>query len=348
MAGSAQLRVRAAIVKGLFALPERVQRFLVGKPVRLDGQELAIEAQLLLLVMKLSGAKLLYPSLTRSRIAMDAGRQVVGGAVPDRVRTSEVRIPGAGEDIPATLFRPSGIAAPSALLIFYHGGGFVLGSRESHHSAAAFLADRADVAVLLPEYRLAPEYPFPAAAEDALSTFAYAVEHAAELSIDPRRIAVGGDSAGGNLAAVVAQQTTRAGGPAPVFQLLLYPVVDATARRRSRELFGDDFFLTDKDMTRMLDHYARPESDRADVRMSPLLAEDLSGLPPAYLAACGFDPLRDEGEAYAKRLADFGVPTTLDKRSDLIHGYANYLGAGTYFAKALDDAADALRAGLGS
>jgi acetyl esterase len=113
-------------------------------------------------------------------------------------------------------------------------------------------------------------------------------------------------------------------------------------------LFGDDFFLTDKDMTRMLDHYARPESDRADVRMSPLLAEDLSGLPPAYLAACGFDPLRDEGEAYAKRLADFGVPTTLDKRSDLIHGYANYLGAGTYFAKALDDAADALRAGLGS
>jgi acetyl esterase len=164
--------------------------------------------------------------------------------------------------------------------------------------------------------------------------------------VDPARIAVGGDSAGGNLAAVTSQVTTRRGGPAPKFQLLFYPATDFSTRRRSRDLFGVGLFLTDADMDWFEGHYVPAGTDLTDPRLSPLLAEDLSGLPPAYIATAGFDPLRDEGEAYAKRLQEAGVPTALSRQPDLMHGYVSFLGVGRRFREATMEAAGALRLGL--
>ncbi|PRX44754.1 acetyl esterase [Prauserella shujinwangii] len=341
-----RVRVQAAAAQLLYALPRPVRRAIAGRPIRIDGQELALDAQLLLRMQQLSGTALVGSSVEASRAALDESRHLVSGRPIQPVHTREVPIPAEYGTLPSTLYTPEGLPDGSGLLVFYHGGGWVIGTRASHDNTARFLAARAGVRVLSVEYRLAPEHPFPAATEDAVLAFDYAHAKAAELGADPDRIAVGGDSAGGNLAAVTAQVTTRRGGPAPAFQLLFYPGVDATVRRRSRELFGDGFFLTDEHMTWFLDHYAPDGVDRADPRMSPLLAEHLEGLPPAYVATAGFDPLRDEGEAYARRLAEAGVPVALSRQHDLIHGYINFLGVGRRFTEATAEAAGALRMGL--
>ncbi|SFP66502.1 acetyl esterase [Amycolatopsis arida] len=341
-----KIRVEAAAAQLLYALPLPVRRLIAGRPIRLDGQELALDAQLLLRLQQLSGASLVAGSVAASRAELDLGRHLVSGKPIQPVHTAEVTIPAEHGDVPATLYTPEGLPTGSGLLVFFHGGGWVVGTRQSHDNTARFLAKHADVRVLSVEYRLAPEHPFPAATEDALAAFDHAHAKATDLGADPERIAVGGDSAGGNLAAVVAQLATRRGGPAPAFQLLIYPAVDATVRRRSRELFGNGFFLTDEHMTWFLDHYAPEGVRRADPRLSPLLAEDLGGLPPAYIATAGFDPLRDEGEAYARRLAEAGVPVALSRQSDLIHGYVNFLGVGRRFVEATAEAAGALRVGL--
>jgi acetyl esterase len=341
-----QIRVQAASAQLLYALPKPVRRLIAGRPLRLDGQELALDAQLLLRMQQLTGARLINGSVEKSRALLDESRHLVSGKTIEPVSTREVTIPGADADLPATLYTPLGLPEPSGLLVFYHGGGWVVGTRKSHDNTARFLAVHAGVRVLSVEYRLAPEHVFPAAAEDAVAAFDYAHAKAGELGADPDRIAVGGDSAGGNIAAVTAQVTAKRGGPAPAFQLLFYPATDFSVRRRSREIFGEDLFLTDKDMTWFENHYVPKGTDKTDPRLSPLLAEDLSGLAPAYIATAGFDPLRDEGEAYAKRLREAGVSVALSRQSDLIHGYANFLGIGRRFTEAVAEAAGALRVGL--
>ncbi|MFC4002607.1 alpha/beta hydrolase [Prauserella oleivorans] len=348
MAIPLQVRAQAAAAQMLYWLPKPVRRLIAGRPIRVDGQELALDAQLLLRLQQLTGASLVDReySVERSRKALDGSRHLVSGKPIQPVDTREVSIPAEHGEVPATLYTPRGLPTGSGLLVYYHGGGWVVGTRASHDNTARYLAKHAGVRVLSVEYRLAPENPFPAAPEDALAAFDYAHAKAADLGADPARIAVGGDSAGGNLAAVTAQQATRRGGPAPTFQLLIYPGTDATTRRRSRELFGNGFFLVDEHMTWFLDQYAPAGVDRADPRLSPLLADDLSGLPPAYIATAGFDPLRDEGEAYAAKLEAAGVPVALSRHEDLIHGYVNFLGIGTRFREATAEAAGALRVGL--
>jgi acetyl esterase len=341
-----QVRVQTAGAQFLFGLPEPVRRLIAGRPIRADGQELALDAQLMLRLQQLTGASLVSETVEKSRADLARSAHLVNGKRIEPVNTHEVSIPGESDEIPATLYTPAGLPEPSGLLVFYHGGGWAVGTRENYDNTVRFLAQRAGVRVLSVEYRLAPENPFPAAPEDALAAFEYAHGKAGELGADPDRIAVGGDSAGGNLAAVVAQVTTRRGGPAPAFQLLLYPVTDASTRHRSRELFADRFFLTDEHMTWFLDHYAPAGVERSDTRLSPLLAEDLCGLPPAYIATAGFDPLRDEGEAYAKRLQESGVQIALKRHPDLIHGFASFLGLGQRFREATAEAAGALCLGL--
>lgn len=340
------LRAQSAVAQLLYALPRPVRQVIAGRPIEMDGQQLALDAQLLLRLQKLAGSELVAGSVEQSRQAMDQSRHLLSGKPIEGVHTRELWIPAVNGELPATLYAPAELGEPSGLLVYYHGGGWVLGTRDSHDNAARFLAVTANVRVLSVEYRLAPEHIFPAAADDAVTAFDYAHAKASELGVDPARIAIGGDSAGGNLAAVVAQVTTKRSGPAPVFQLLFYPATDASVRRRSRELFGEGFFLTDANMTWFLDHYAPDGVDRTDPRLSPLLADDVSGLPPAYVATAGFDPLRDEGEAYADRLRHSGVPTALSRQADLIHGYVNFLGMGRRFREATAEAAGALRVGL--
>ncbi|MFI2611682.1 alpha/beta hydrolase [Kitasatospora sp. NPDC018619] len=343
------VRIQAAVVRAAYALPEGLRRAIAGKPVVRDGQTLALDAQLILRLQRLSKAALVMPGgAGPSRAAMEHARHLVGGPENRAVSAREVGIPREHGGLAATLYTPDGLAAGSGLLVYLHGGGWVVGSRASHDHVARFLAARARVRVLSVEYRLAPEHVFPAAAEDALAAFDFARAEAAALGADPQRIAIGGDSAGGNLAAVAAQQAVRRGGPAPVFQLLLYPATDASTRRPSRGLFADGFFLTSEDMDWFLDRYAPAPVDRADPRVSPLLAADLAGLPPAYVGTAGFDPLRDEGEAYTRALAEAGVEVRLSRQPDLIHGYANYLGIGHRFREATAEAAEAVRRAIGA
>lgn len=346
MAIPLSVRVQAAASQLVFWLPKPVRRAIAGRQVHLDGQDLALDAQLLLRLQKLARADLVGDSVEKSRALLDAGRHLVSGKPVEPVSVREIAVPTPDGDLPATLYTPVGLPEQSGLLVFYHGGGWVLGTRASHDNAVRFLAKHAGVRVLSIEYRLAPEFPFPAAAEDALAAFEYAVAKASDLGADPERIAVGGDSAGGNLAAVTAQEALRRGGPFPAFQLLIYPATDFAQRYRSQDLFAENLFLTDKDMKWFQGHYIPEGTDLTDPRLSPLRADDVSGLPPALVVTAGFDPLRDEGEAYAEKLREAGVPVALRRHEDLIHGFINFTGVGTRFREALAEMAGALRQAL--
>ncbi|CAL99639.1 acetyl esterase [Saccharopolyspora erythraea NRRL 2338] len=341
------LQAQALALRTALALPSPVRRAIAGPPIRIDGGELALDAQLLLKLQHLSGHRnLSAPTVELARAAMLQSTHLLPKAPVSGVSVGERRVPGATGELAARLYRPLQLTEPGELLVFYHGGGFVIGDLESHDDMCRFLAKHAGIRVLSVEYRLAPESRFPAAFDDALAAYRYAVDNAAALGSSPEAIAVGGDSAGGNLAAVVAYHAARSGLPKPSLQLLLYPAVDATKRRRSRELFGEGFLLTDRDMDWFMDHYAPDVGERGDDRLSVLLAEDLTGLSPAYVVTAGFDPLRDEGRAYAERLAEDGVPVIERCFDDLIHGFASLRRAGGRFGEAMFEIAGTLRAAL--
>ncbi|QBJ97330.1 alpha/beta hydrolase [Rhodococcus sp. ABRD24] len=334
----------AATIAG--SLPGSLQRLLAGRQIRVDGQELNTEIQLMLRMLALlPDSDFEQLPLEQSRAQIDMEARLVGGRPIPMQSVQDITLPGPAGEIPARLYRPRGLPPAAPLLMYFHGGGFVLGSLDSHDPLCRFLARHAEVAVLAVDYRLAPEHAFPAAADDAVAAFRFAVDNAAELDIDPARVAVAGDSAGGNLAAVVSQ-VTRAAGPRPAFQMLFFPWLDMTAKRPSYELFSEDFFLTEAQIDWYTAHYAPTAEQRTDPRASPILTKDLSGLPPAYVALSGFDVLRDEGLEYAERLRAAGVPTTLRVHSGLVHAFVNLTGYGRAGIDALFEAAGALRVGL--
>ena len=244
-----------------------------------------------------------------------AGR-LAGGAPSEHVH--EVRDLDAG-GVPARLYRPSA-AGDLGLLVYFHGGGWVIGDLESHDNVCRSLANRSGHAVLSVDYRLAPEHPFPAALGDSIQATRWAHANAAELGCDANRIAVGGDSAGANLAAVVAQIA-----PIPLcHQMLIYPVTDCRRVSASYSENATGYFLTAAAMEWFVDHYlSGGQGSPEDPRVSPLLADDatLRATPPALVITAEFDPLRDEGEQYATRLADLGVTTTHVRFSGMIHAF---------------------------
>jgi acetyl esterase len=246
---------------------------------------------------------------------------------------------------PGRLYVPTAATTPGPLLVFFHGGGWVYGDLDSHDPLCRFLAERSGVRVLSVDYRLAPEHPFPAAYDDAVAAYRWAVENAASLGADVTRLAVGGDSAGGNLAAVTAIEAARAGLPL-AFQLLVYPGTDVTRHTESRRLFGRDLYLTGEFMDRALAYYVPDPDDRPDPRVSPLLAVLPAGLAPAYVATAGFDPTRDDGEAYARALSDAGVEVELRRFPDQIHGFLNVVGVGRSARAASAEVAARLAVGL--
>ncbi len=340
------LPVQGLALHAVFALPQPLRRLVAGPPLRRDGLELALDAQLLLRMVALTDTNLSDSDPATARARLELTRSLVASPVITGVRSRDLDVPTGDGTVPGRLYEPVSLKPGSPLLVYFHGGGWVLGSLDTHDNACRYLARQANVRVLAIGYRLAPEHTFPAAADDAFAGFTYAAKHAEALGADPAAIAVGGDSAGANLAAVVCLDAIRAGGPRPVFQLLFYPATDSSVRRRSRDLFADGFFLTDDDMTWFIDHYSPDVATRTNPRISPLLAEDLRGLPPAYVATAGFDPLRDEGNAFADRLRDAGVPVVKRQHDDLIHGYVSFINLGARFREAVSEAAGALRTGL--
>lgn len=334
-------RLDAALVQRLERFEHATARTLVGLASRLpeplkrriartvDGAALHPEVQFLLRLRALTGHRQLTaesPPVARARMKRDA--RVHGGPPIDVGSVRNLTFQGPASELKlrhyAPRARPGSGARP--LMVFFHGGGFCLGDIDTHDQPCRALCRELDVHVLSVDYRLAPEHPFPAAVEDCQAALRFAREHASELGADPKRIAVAGDSAGANLATVVALLAKRAGEPLPNMQLLIYPTVDSTRDYPSTTLFAEGFFLTRADILWFRKTYLAGYGDLADVRVSPLCADDLAGMPPAVIVTAGFDPLRDEGEAYARKLRECGVRSELHRVPDLIHGFIN-LGA---------------------
>ena len=245
------------------------------------------------------------------------------GIEPDPVGAIEDRaIPGPAGDLPVRIYRPDVDAEHLPALVYYHGGGHVIGNLDTHDAVARNLCNGAGCVVVSVDYRLGPEDRFPAAAEDAFAAVQWCAACGSEIGVDPGRIAVGGDSAGGNLAAVAALTARDAGGPALRLQVLVYPVTDYGCDSGSYQTYAVGYgMLEAKSMRWFRDHYLRDEADRLDWRAAPLRAEDLSGLPPTLVLTAQCDVLHDEGEAYAQRLREAGVDVEYRDCEGMIHGF---------------------------
>lgn len=262
------------------------------------------------------------------------------GAVADRA------VPGPGGEIPVRIYTPAG-DGPHPLLMVYHGGGWVIGDLDTCDATCRQLCEGARAVVVSVDYRLAPEHRFPAAVDDCLAATRWAVDNAADLQADAARLAVSGDSAGGNLAAVMAQ-LCRDAGPAIAFQLLIYPVTDADMATDSYTTHAASGLLSADGMVWFWDHYAPENPQRNDPRASPAKAADLAGLPPAMVITAEYDPLCDEGEAYGRALQAAGVPVVMRRWDGMPHGFfamASLLPCGQ---PAVDEACAALRQALGT
>jgi acetyl esterase len=286
----------------------------------------------------------LGPQAARAAMRMSIFRtnDVEIGATADR------SFPGPSGEVGLRVYTPLGATAPLLPgLVFFHGGGFVLGDLESHDGLCRTLSNESGCRVVSVDYRLAPEHPFPAAVEDSFAAVKWVATNAAELGIDAARIAVGGDSAGGNLAAVAAVLAKKAGGPKLAFQLLIYPVAQlGGAETASMRENAKGYFLEKASMEWFTRLYCPEASQRSDPRLSPLLARDVTGLPPAYVVTAGFDPLRDEGKAYADKLDAAGVAVTYVNYPGMVHGFFSFRGLVPKAREAVAAAAAALRAAL--
>jgi acetyl esterase len=236
-------------------------------------------------------------------------------------RVEERTIPGPGGPIPVRIYTPDGAPTPAPTLVYFHGGGWVIGSLDTHDNVCKPLANRTRLRVVSVDYRLAPEHRFPAAAEDCFAATRWVAEHGAEIGVDGTRIAVAGDSAGGNLAAVVALMARERGAPEIRHQVLIYPVTDSDFETSSYRDNADGYLLTRDGMRWFWDQYVPDRNQRANPFASPLRAEKLVGLPPATVITAEYDPLRDEGEAYATRLREAGVPVDYIRYDGQIHGF---------------------------
>ena len=343
---SVRSRIERAAARAVLSLPSPVLTRLVGVPPRSpDGLVLDVQSQALLWLMRLRGLDELHEGgLGRARFMMDRSAATLASAASD-VTGTYCTVAGAAGPLRAAVYKPKaarGGLAPG--LVFFHGGGFVLGSIESHDGVCRELARSAGAVVVSVDYRLAPEDPFPAAVEDAISATRWVLANAESLGIDPEAVAVGGDSAGGNLAAVAAQALRKAP-RSPAFQLLFYPVTDFTRPGASHRFFGEGFLLTKASMDWFEENYLPPAS-RRDPRASPIFATDLSGLPAAFVLTAGFDPLRDEGRAYAEAMRAAGVDVEHLCAEGSMHGFINVAGGLREASRMVSLAADRLRRAL--
>ena len=357
--GRSRLAVLNAASAGMLRLlpriPDSVKKVLLGgRTITVDGNTLDTTLQFMLTLQKSSGVSGLVASsdVGVARAQLRKLARVITAAIA--VGVKDLTVSGAAGPLRARHYVPVNAIGTKPLrplrplLVFFHGGGFVVGDLETHDALCRLICRDAEVHVLSIDYRLAPEHKAPAAVEDAYAAYRWAVDHAGELGADPARIAVGGDSAGGNLAAVVSMIARDEGVRLPTLQLLIYPVTNYfNGDTRSKTLFADGYFLTKKDIDWFEAHYlGGAPIDSSDPRISPLLADDLSGLPPALVLTAGFDPLRDEGTQYADAMAAAGVPVDHRQFGALVHGFANFFPLGGGSASATAELVSALRAQL--
>jgi acetyl esterase/lipase len=277
--------------------------------------------------------------------SMAGGMALMGGEQVPVASVRDITIPVDGATIGARVYTPDG-DAPQPLVVFFHGGGFVIGDLDSHDNLARTLCRDAQAVVVAVDYRMGPEHRFPTAPNDCFAATRWVAEHAAELGGDASRLAVCGDSAGGNLSAVVTQMARDAGGPAIRFAALIYPTVDMTLTGGSLEENAKGYFLEKDDMDWFMSHYLNSDDDRPNLLASPARHPNLAGLPSCFITTCEFDPLRDEGEAYGASLRANGVAAENTRYDGLIHGAASMGGLVDGGRRMLADVADHLRVAL--
>ena len=304
--------------------PERLLRAGFGPPPRNDrGAEMDLRTHVLLQVMAKAGLGQLH----RMPVARARRHYTRDGTLLDlpATRLAEQRdfeLPGPAGSLRCRLYRPQRPRGnPAPMLVWFHGGGYVIGDLDSHARACAWLADRVGCVVVAVDYRKAPEHKFPAASDDGLASVLWLREHAERLGADPRRVAIGGDSAGANLSAGLCHRLREAGEAQPLVQVLVYPMTQHQAPFPSRQLFGRGALLTTEMIDWFRGHYLRDHDDARDPLISPLLADRFDALAPAIIHTAGFDPLRDEGQAYADALREAGVSVRYRCHEPLIHGF---------------------------
>jgi acetyl esterase len=262
-----------------------------------------------------------------ARAGSAASLVAVAGRPEPGVRSENLTIDGPGGALPLRAYRPPVQDPAAPLLVFAHFGGGVIGDLETCDIFCGILAKLAHCPVLSVDYRLAPEHRFPAGLEDVLCAYRWARDNTARFGAPAGHVAVGGDSMGGNFAAIVAQEMKRLGEPQPALQLLIYPAVDVASQTQSMTTYADAYPLSRQTMEWFMSHYLDPNDDPANPRASPIRAAELSGLAPAIIVTAGFDPLVDQGEAYATRLRDAGVPVVYRCYDALAHAFTAFTGA---------------------
>lgn len=315
-------------LRATLRLPPRALRAVAGPEKRNDrGDVLDLQTQALLRLVELAPFPKAYEQTpVQARGSLQRETRLADPSPPTVARVSEHACEGPAGRLPLRVYRPRETGDRLPVLVYYHGGGFVLGSLDSHDGVCRRLARGADCIVVAVNYRLGPEHRFPAAIEDGAAAFEWIADNAADLGGDPARVAVGGDSAGGCLAAVLCHRQRDAAGPQPALQLLIYPVTDQSRSMESHGLFDHGYYLDKPLKDWFVDNYLHGPEQERDPRASPLFAERFDGLAPAVIASAGFDPLRDEDEAYAERLRGAGVAVTELYEPALVHGFLNMPG----------------------
>jgi acetyl esterase len=319
----------------------------LGRRTQLDGNTLDAKVQLICsIVERVRSVPVseLTPEMSREQLATFS--KLLGGGPSHVGDVTDMTVPGPAGDMPARLYRPKNAGpGPLPILVFYHGGGWIQGDIETHDEPCRLIANVSGGLVLSVYYRLAPEHKFPAGVDDCLAAFRWVRDHGGDIGADPTRIAVGGDSAGGNLAIVVCDETIKQGETGPGFQLLIYPATDSRLATKSFKLFEDGFFLTRERINWYLQLYlADFEKQKEDTRFAPVFIDDVSAHPPALIITAGFDPLRDEGHAWHEALQAAGVASEYVQYDGMIHAFINMAGVLPDGGAALDLCGQRLKA----
>jgi acetyl esterase len=319
--------IKRTLITNTLKLPRTVLQAASGGRQIIDGNELDAQVQLMLAIAnKLAAPKAYQVPIEKARANFEEEVQIVDVPIRSAVETEDRSIQGPLGAIPLRVYRPRGLEKPAPIIVYYHGGGWVIGSIQSHDRVCRLMAEEVGAIVVSVHYRLAPEHKFPAAYDDGFAAFRWVVENANLLGGVSTNVAVAGDSAGGNLSAVISQRARDERTTPPSLQLLIYPSTDTTGSMPSRKTFAAGFLLEKKSLDWFKTQYLPSDIDEKDHRISPLFAKNHENLPKTLLLTAGYDPLRDEGKAYADALTAAGVSVRYQCATGQVHGFWNMGG----------------------